>query len=616
MQQIYLKIRDHFIDLIKKGIKTHEYRLADSRYANIKVGDVLVLISNQNQHNYIRVTIESIEKYSDWNSALNMYWKKDFEGLFSSYDDAIKECYKFYSKDEVDKYGIIVFTIKPFKVSIKNARYLFDTNIIIERESMNNVSKEVSLCFLYIDKLNGIKFIHPQTINEINKYQEESTKNNMIKKLEAYQTLISSSQKNDFFDSICSKFAMDENSKIDNEILLQVFNGNVDYLITSDRAIIRKANQLYLNDYVLTPNDFLQMMEKENPSLIEYDVLSIELVDIGTLNIDDEFFDSLREDYGGSSFNTWLKKKSNEKAYVFRNNGSLQGFLYLKTEDENENYLSFIPFFTPAKRLKIGTFKITMPNLRLGERFMKIVFDNAIKREVDEVYVTMFEEKRSEVKQLRKMMEEWGFVKKAVNTSNGEIVLVKSMKKYDETKSPKFNYPLIKKEKLHMFLPIKSQYHTKLFPDLYLKNENIKIYDELACRYAIEKIYVCGWNKIQASPGDIMCIYRMGDYNKRYTSVVSGLAILNEVINPHSEEEFINECKNKSVFTEEELRTFFRTKKYRTIIKVLFLKAFDNKVNLNTLYVNNILIPYGDGARINTFINEEKFKKLIELGEK
>ena len=107
MQQIYLKIRDHFIDLIKKGIKTHEYRLADSRYANIKVGDVLVLISNQNQHNYIRVTIESIEKYSDWNSALNMYWKKDFEGLFSSYDDAIKECYKFYSKDEVDKYGII-----------------------------------------------------------------------------------------------------------------------------------------------------------------------------------------------------------------------------------------------------------------------------------------------------------------------------------------------------------------------------------------------------------------------------------------------------------------------------------------------------------------------------
>jgi len=470
-----MKIREHFVSLIRDGIKTHEYRLADPKYVDINIGDVLILISNQNLNEYVKVVVDSIEKCDSWDEALKNRWKLDFKGLFDSYPDVLKECYRFYPKEEIDRYGINVYKIRKCKKTLNNARYLFDTNTIIERESINNVSSEVALVYAAIDKLNGAKYIHEKTSEEINKYLDEKVRDAINKKLNAYQKLISSSETTDEFKKICSLFSQDENSKNDNEILKQVYNGNVDFLITSDQTIIKKAKLLYLSDKVFTPNDFLRKVEEDNPKLIEYDVLSIELVEIGTLNINDKFFDSLRDDYKGAKFNDWLTRKSNEKAYVFRSKNSLQGFLYLKTEDENENYSHFTPVFNPAKRLKIGTFKIVQSGLRLGERFLKIIFDNALKRNVDEVYVTLFYNKRDEVKYLKIMMEQWGFINKAKNNLTGEIVLVKDMQKYNILRDPKFNYPLIANNHRNMFLPIVSQYHTKLFPDLYLKNEKMKI---------------------------------------------------------------------------------------------------------------------------------------------
>ena len=613
MKHIKLKIRPKFLPLIKSGSKRYEYRVASPKYLKINIGDVLILVSNQNPKEFVKVSVENIYKYKNWKEALQNNWENDFKGLFSSFNDVLKECNKYYIQQEIDEYGIKVFEIKPIEINFKQARYLFDTNIIIQRESMINCTSEVSLAFNSIDKIGGKKLYHPLTKKELEKYEKNDVKNNMLKKLKAYDELVPSSEIDDFFVSVCEKFQQDENSKIDNKILQQVYNGRTDFLITEDRAILHKAENLYIRDQVLTANEFLTKIEKINPELIKYDVLSVELVNIGTIDINDSFFDSLREDYGGSLFNKWFARKSEEKAYVFKNKEGLQGLLYLKTEDEKEDYSFFEPVLMPKKRLKIGTFKINSTGLRLGERFLKIIFDNALKMKVDEIYVTMFEGKRDEVNYLKKLMCEWGFIKKGFNKKSKEIYLVKEMRIYDETKTPKFNYPLIQTNCKKTFLPIVSDYHTKLFPDLHLKNENIKIFDS-ACSYAVEKIYVSGYKSIDFPSGTLMCVYRMADYNKRYKSVVTGICVLNEVVFYKSVDEFVNICKNKSVFSEEELRTFYNTKKYRTIIKVLFLNGFENKVNLDSLYKNSVLYEKGKGPRINTEISKEKYDILLTLG--
>jgi hypothetical protein len=68
----------------------------------------------------------------------------------------------------------------------------------------------------------------------------------------------------------------------------------------------------------------------------------------------------------------------------------LAAFLCLKTETSTEKYSDINPPLSPTRHLKIGTLKVELNGFKLGERFLKIVFDNAIRQRVDEIYVTLF----------------------------------------------------------------------------------------------------------------------------------------------------------------------------------------------------------------------------------
>lgn len=612
MKSIIAKIRPPFLSLIKSGIKKHEYRLASPKYTSLNVGDRLVLISNQDSREFAVTRVNKITKFFDWKSALQEHWQDDFNGLYSDFDELLKECYKFYTADEIKEYGIDVFEIALDEPEFQNARFLLDTNIIVQRESLNNCCSEINLVYQSIDKFKGTKLYHPITAKELDGYRDKLIKTAMMAKLNSYEKLSETTICDDYFKQIVLPFGSDKNSENDNEILYQVYSGRVDFLITEDRGILRKAKELYLRDRVMSSNEFLTTIERQNPSLIDYDALSVSLVKIGSLNIDDHFFDSLREDYGGIAFNQWLTKKSESDAYVFKNNEGIQGFLYLKTEEKDEDYSDFDPQFMPKRRLKVGTFKINSTGIRLGERFLKIIFDNALKRDVDEIYVTMFRNKRKEVAGLKNLMEKWGFVEKGAK-KNGEIYLVKDMRNYDDAKGPKFNYPLIKNDSTISFLPIVARYHTKLFPDLHLKNEDATFFDG-ACSYAIEKIYVTAWNNVDLEPGSLLCVYCMADYNKRYRSTITGVCVLYEVIKISSVDELVEKCQNRSVFTESELRELYNKKRFTTIVKVLYLKPFDHKVNYNCLEIRGLLGTRG-APQLNSKLSREEYLELVKLGE-
>lgn len=308
------------------------------------------------------------------------------------------------------------------------------------------------------------------------------------------------------------------------------------------------------------------------------------------------------------------KARNKEKAYIFKNeSGLLQGFLYLKDEYENEpDYLKVTPPLTPKRRMKVGTFKIEQTGIRLGERFLKIIFDNARSRKVDEIYVTLFENKRDEVKRLKSLMEEWGFRKHGYK-SNGELVLVKTMETYDYNESPKFNYPLFKSAPDCYFLPIYAQYHTDLFPDMILKNEDMHLYeDKKAHRYALEKIYLSGSYDASANPGDLFVIYRIAEREpKKYTSVITGIAIIESITKAKTADECVAICKNRSVFTEEEIREMHKTRPI--VIKLLDYMPFTTKVTLDQLRANGI-VGKTSGPRPFNHISKEQFEIIYRLG--
>ncbi len=612
-----MKIRPRFLEPIRNGIKRHEFRLATPERKRIKIGDILILINNQDRFDYVKVVVKGIEHFSSWGEALAKYWGNDFAGVFGTLDEAIKEFYKFYSRDEVNNFGIEVFEIEPYFVELKNANVLLDTNIVIHRESGNNVAYEVIQLYKSLDKLKANKYVLDDIKEEIKRHEDKDVVKNMLAKLGAYNVLQPLEIDDPFFQETISRYSSNVNSQIDNKFLYQIYKGQVDYLITDDKGILAKAKDLLLDDCVLSTNEFLNLVEKKYPALITYKVLSVNLAKISSLDINDEFFDSLREDYEGIKFNRWFEKKAKdgEDAYVFKNGeNQLQGFLYLKIEDEQEPYNDISPMFEPKRRLKVGTFKINSTGLRIGERFLKIIFDYAVKSKVEEIYVTLFKDKRKEVAALMKLMMAWGFEEFGYKKTNGEAVLVKKMGQYRYDKDPKFNYPNLKENISYGILPIDAQFHTDLFPDLFLRNENMTLFEEKPCGYAVEKIYVCGTKNVPLKPGDLMAVYRMSEkFYKKYYSVVSGICVLQDVIYTQSYEEYQKACTNRSVFNEAQLKKFYYDKGYRTVLRVLFLKPLAKKIILDDLFQKGI-IDKDKGPRLTTTISKEKFEELLSIG--
>lgn len=615
MRTYYMKIRDKYISAVREGIKKHEYRLAEPERRQIRVGDNIILISNQNKSEYVRTTVKGRTIYRDWKEALEQNWQSDFKDLYSSLDEALKECYRFYTKQEVEEYGIISFDIEPCYVDYCSTPVLLDTNIVIKREGVSNVSFEVATLFNWFDKKNITRYVHAKSKDEISSYKDIRVRDALLLKLNSYNELPNFPvPTDDLFDSVVSRFANDENGRIDNALLKEIYNDNVGLLVTDDNLMLQKAEMLYMRDKVLSSAELLEKFESKFPKNIEYKMLAVRLKKFEDINLSDPFFDSLREDYEGQKFDQWFKKKGKESAYVFEDKSGIKGFLYLKIELSGErDYLKVSPILSPKKRLKIGTFKIDSSGFRLGERFLKIIFDNARENEVEEIYVTLFEDKRQDVIRLKTLLEQWGFVKHGYKNDNGELVLVKSMNVYDVTREPKLNYPLIKDGANAFILPIKAEYHTDLFPDKILKNENMHLYEEnLAHRYAIEKIYLTGAFNIKAKQGDVILIYRMSDqWYKSYSSVVTGLAIVQDIIPTKNVEECISICKNRSIFDEQSIRSFYG--QYPTVVKLLDFVSFKNPVTLQQLRELGV-VDANSGPRPFTSVTKDQFDSIYNMG--
>lgn len=490
-------------------------------------------------------------------------------------------------------------------------RVLLDTNIIIDRESHNTTSYSVANLYKWLDKLKCVKIIHPRTKEELQKYHDKSLSKTMILKLDSYNELTTNDDYSEDFISVIETYRMDENSVIDNSLLYQLYIQRVDVLITEDRKMRKKAEKLGMKNRTFSINQFITQASEDNPSLIEYKMLAVEKIKFGNVNLSDPFFDSFKEDYG--EFTTWFQRKCDEDAYVCKENNRIVGFLYLKTEDQSHDYPDISPSLPKKKRLKIGTFKVEATGFRLGERFLKIIFDNALIQNVDEIYVTLFKQRLS-VQRLCDLLERWGFVDYGVKTTvNGtELVMTKIIGEYDNDKTPKHNFPTLRPNPNKFILPIYPKYHTSLFPDAILNNERMDLYkDRLAHRYALQKVYVSAASISGVQPGDLVLIYRTGDTTpKMYSSVLTTVAIVDEVIQVSSQERLVAECQNRSVFTESELRKFYP--QYDKIIKLLFYKALTKRVILKTLQDLG-MFAFDEGPRPFHKLTDSQFDEILKL---
>lgn len=491
-------------------------------------------------------------------------------------------------------------------------RILLDTNIIIHRENKRTTNYSVGHLFRWLDKLKYDKLIHPLSKKEIGNYQYADPQEAMTLKLDAYEEMRTIAPMADEVSILATELDKDDNDMIDTALLNEVFQKRVDMLITEDKKLRSKAERLNLSHKVLSINAFIASVSAENPKLVEYKALAVKKKLMGEIDVANEFYDSLRESYNG--FNDWFARKCNDEAYTCQDDtGQILGFLYLKTEGTSENYSDISPQFAPKKRLKVGTFKVDATGFRLGERFIKIIFDNAIERKVDEIYVTLFEN-REELATLSNLLARWGFLHFGMKSSTGETVLVKEMKTYNPFVSTKENFPNLLYEKQKFILPILPKYHTPLLPDSILKNENESDFlERTPYRYALQKVYISFSSERNINTGDIVLFYRNGTPgNAGYTGVLTSVAIVEKALyNFQTKDEYMRQCQNRSVFATSELESFWNSHRGNQIVlKFILVKSFAKKPILKYLWDNNI-VSFPNGPRPFTRISDDQFEMIM-----
>lgn len=494
-------------------------------------------------------------------------------------------------------------------------RILLDTNIVIHREATTIVNEDIGVLFKWLDHLKYAKCIHPVTVEEIKKHQDPKIRKSLEIKLGNYDVLKTIAPMRENVRKTLDPLDKNENDRNDTTILNELYSGRVNALITEDKQLFLKASLLGISDQVFTIDAFLEKVNTENPELADYKVLSIKKTPFGNLDLEDDFFNSFKEDYPG--YVDWFNKKADETVYVCLAESKPIAFLYLKREGKSEDYSDIEPPLPPKMRLKIGSFKVTLNGFRLGERFLKIVFDNALRLKVDEIYVTIFN-RRIEQQRLINLFEGYGFhyhgVKKGIG--GDEPVYVRSCKRVADRHTPKITYPFFSTSSRVFITPIYPEYHTELFPDSILRTESpIDFVENQPHRNAISKVYISRSIERNLQSGDIILFYRTADkYPAYYYAVLTTIGVVENVIDSiPNEEEFIRLCRKRSVFSDKELSDHwtFNVKSHPFIVNFLYVYSFPNRINRKKLIEMGVLPDTNKGPRGFTQITPKNLKDIL-----
>ncbi|MCD7893579.1 MAG: hypothetical protein LUG60_07755 [Erysipelotrichaceae bacterium] len=287
---------------------------------------------------------------------------------------------------------------------------LLDTNILIYREGEKELNSEIqTLSRLLMDSTEYHLCIHPLTMDELSKHKDQSQKEVIQSKVSTYKILEQPPKPSLEFNMILSQ--NNSHDYVDNNLLYAVYKNCVSYLITNDKGMLKKSKKINIENRVLSISQAINIVSVDDPIIQKTPSFVCEEY-LYNVDTSDSFFDSLRNDY--YQFDNWIKKKKLEhsKAWLtYTTDNKVGAFLNLKIENEFEIYNDFIKPFKNGKRLKISTFKVQDNGKLIGEIFIKIIFDTALKNNLNEIYVTIFDKQEK----LIDLFKEYGFFYTRIN---------------------------------------------------------------------------------------------------------------------------------------------------------------------------------------------------------
>ena len=432
-------------------------------------------------------------------------------------------------------------------------KIIFDTNILIHIEDPKELSPNLQDLLNIIRKYGHKIFIHPASLKDINNDKDVQRRRIILSKLKGYPLIELPPRLTDDFLSMMGA-SSSSNEINDNEILFAIQKNAADFIITEDNGLQKKANRVNLEDRVLSIDSALNYFEDLYARKMPKHALLKEDY-VRNLDVEDPFFDSLKEEYEKAKFKDWFRRISikDRKCWVYHEDDMIKALLILKEENEP---IKTSPPIPARKRLKIATLKVDLSGFKMGELLLKMAFQYCIGNQIFETYLTHF---RKEDDALISRIENYGFESVGflkTNEKEEEVFLKKFMttkEKLSPIEVSQKYYPSFKDSTdiKKFFVPIKPEYHDRLFPDYKERQMKITEYSEINIPgNAIRKAYLSRSNIKKMRAGDILIFYRSHDLKS-----VTAIGVVDQKpIHVKDTEEIIRIVGKRSVYLYEEIK--------------------------------------------------------------
>jgi predicted nucleic acid-binding protein len=489
-------------------------------------------------------------------------------------------------------------------------RILVDTNIVIPLEDSADILDSSFSLLLKLSHANmHTILIHPRTMDDLDRDKNETRKLSMLSRIEKYEML---EDVDTFSEEILSEYDISDkkdNDNVDNAILAATYNNAVHFLVTEDRGIHKKASKLNIASNVLYLQQMVDVLKRLHPTEKEVFHPNLQNLSLHKLNLKDNFFDSLKEDYDG--FNDWFNSSAAEgrKAWINMDISTEQINAVLIYKSEINEIITNDNKALPSRAIKISTFKVgeQIRGRRVGELLFKTVFEYAYKNSYSWVYLTIHPEKHDFLKD---MCIDLGFYSYGIDIkSNRDEVFVKQIGIQDSTPQILSSFEFYRRYSpsiqcqnvVKHIVPIKQKYHHTLFPD----NQAVRSLfpEDHPSGNTLKKAYLSHAKLNQMERGDIVLFYKTGD-EKRLTTI----AIVEDYFISVDSDYIASKVAKRTVYSLDAIINM--TQKPTKVLMFRQIAHFENKRLNYTWMIENKIIK--GPIQSTTRISDTSFDIIME----
>jgi GNAT superfamily N-acetyltransferase len=471
-------------------------------------------------------------------------------------------------------------------------RFLLDTNAFIALEPFAGhmeagMGPAATFMRLAMKQRHHI-FIHPATRDDLAEDKDGVRLKQSMAELGKFDTL-AESPIHSYIDDELGPVEPDTNDHRDRRILASLYANSVNFLVSDDGRLRKRATRIGVGARVLTLADAVAMLEGFEPTALPPPP-RVANVPSYALDLEQDIFVSIRGDY--EDFDQWTSKvqgdSTNRECFVVQeDDGTYAAIAIVKVREDDCEY----DFTQPVS--KISTFKVAeqYSGSRYGELLLKAVLQSHHDHRIGSAYVEVWDRHQP----LIDFLGQFGYVE-AGQSPKGEVALVKTFQPRDGSLSPleyhiRYGPPAVSAAASAFVIPIRNHWHNQLFPECAMSGPKGQlVFPDLAGEKirpwgnALRKAYLCNASTERIEPGDVILFYRSGGFKS-----VEVVGVAEETHRTSSAQDVVNMVGGRTVYSAEDIELLARHPSQ--VLVVLFRRdwVIDPPWTLGELQANNVL---------------------------